>query len=677
MCFPWNHDIVPAIRNFPKDIDELPAILGAEKDEYTPFTNGFYGYGGFEIGKERRTPHDAAVIAHGDTYLAATRRTDDVGVIQLTVIDNERVLDESSRLRKRKRREVNGAEADSNTAGKVARAPPLPNGASARNSPSSEPLTCPSAMRSTTNDNGDVVMRAENMSDTNDDKSDYILQAFEHAKKVKEQKAKAAEKNTNRLLVSVRFGSVSSRSSVLTTPGNDSQDSPLLCQAVLPTRKNRHNISNNKIGESQADRAKWLRRDILSWMHSNTSAGGYVSKLSHNTLPSVMAKKPREVRVGVRLNGKLLSYRPTQDDARTPDAIIDDILGFEDDEPSYASLSQGEQVNSAMCMLDCKKLMEVKLPRPPIIGNSAPRRPPLLNCIPPAICGGTVQVVCAAPGTLERTNISNLFRQQQQGEKKCSVCWTSEGEVKQCNKCGVQVHPSCCAHGGVLVPSNNASTQDMSWMCAVCSEGPKPTTSSLSPSPRKRAKTIPARYQSDMVLGMDLSRSRDSSASSSSVDGALKCSLCPHSGGAMSPIGSGGDWCHEVCRIWSQSKVVEEDEKESSIMPKTMSKCALCGLEGNCVIKCAGSGCTVRFHPMCAMISDMDSSSQQHASTDHRLCSMFTVDLLQSGESLLPVGFCGFHNPCRDVFLYGCYPGGMGSSMRVPTSQTEDSPLGS
>ena len=314
-----------------------------------------------------------------------------------------------------------------------------------------------------------------------------------------------------------------------------------------------------------------------------------------------------------------------------------------------------------MCMLECDKLMDTFVKRP-IVRGSTPYKPPRLDCVPLALGGGSIRVVCTSPGTLKRTCIQDLLRRP---EPKCTVCWTDVGDVKQCSKCGLSAHVTCCSHGGVNVPANNSSTEGMSWMCAVCSFGPKQKQS--SPSPRRRTTNLPMRFQSNVLLGIDLHQTQDTS----SVDEGLKCSLCPHSGGAMSPAG-GTDWSHEVCRIWTRARV-----DQVSVMPRIMAKCALCGLDG-ALIECAGSGCTVRFHPMCAFVSvvedlkrngDIPIPGDNHATRiarDERLCGCFTLDVLECGKSMVPVGFCGFHNPMRERFLYGCYPGGMGTAMRVP-----------
>ena len=306
MCFPWNHSIIPAIRNFPKDIDELPAILHADNEEYTPFDNGVFGYGGFEVGKDRRPSN---CVTHEGTYLAATRRTDDVGVIELTVIDNDCAIEMTSRLRKRRCQDVSdkdGFEATSKVMDASSSKPWTAQiSKNASSSASDSKPASKHAMPSSTCGNADMTSCTENGCHTT--ATDLVLPAFTHAQVVKKQKLCVAKENAQRLLVSVRFGSVSSRSSLFEGNRQDKMIGlrPLLLEAMLPSRKNRNNVYDCDSGELDADRANWLKRDNLSWTESGV--GGYLSKLSGNTLPSIVSKKPREVRVGVKLNDRLLS----------------------------------------------------------------------------------------------------------------------------------------------------------------------------------------------------------------------------------------------------------------------------------------------------------------------------------------------------------------------------------
>ena len=384
-------------------------------------------------------------------------------------------------------------------------------------------------------------------------------------------------------------------------------------------------------------------------------------------------KKPREVRVGVTLNDCLLSYRPG--DAWSPQSVRDNVFAVDERfvkaavDWACSGSSRPRQVNASMCMLDCDQLMgKLTVPQPPRIVNA--RKLPRLDCVPLALQSAAIRVVCTSPGQMKSTCIRQLFCRREKG-RMCSVCWTEDDAVKQCFKCGVLVHTTCCAHGGMMVPPNkmdatNTSSNAYYWMCAICCESPKAPGSA-----RRRTTNLPLRYQSDMLLERDLHQT-------SSREESPKCSLCPHSGGAMSRVGENMRWAHEVCRIWTRKQA-----KSESILPKIMGLCALCGSEDNgALIKCAGSDCTVRFHPMCALITLVDDDDEKNGTDfeesnstrrDEHLCSRFTLDVLQCGKSLLPVGFCGYHNPMRDGTLYGCYPGGMGAAMRIPAYRETES----
>jgi hypothetical protein len=659
MSFPWNHhSILPIIKNFPKDIDELPAIAHADDDEFTPFENGEFGYGGFEVGKDRHVVVPPEGDKDIDEFHAATRRSDDVGVIELTVIDLKSAIDESSRLRKNKRIMLDTVDGS------------VTNGSTSSTALLREPDL---SIQSNSDPSGDQSKAATISNVVNNDQSDKvdaeqsIFQCFQQTQSVKKQKLSLAKENTQRLMVSVRFGSVSSRSSVLHEfhTDEDYAKAPLLCEAVLPSRRprgsNAPKETNSESDTSEVETNR-LKLDNLLWTHANS--GGCSSTLTGSSVLVTSRKKPREVRVGVRLNGSLLSYRTG--DTWSPQFVRDNIFAADDRFVSAAidracgGSSRPRKLNASMCILDCDELMnKVKAPQPHSIVNT--RKLPRLDCVPLALISGAIRVVCTSPGKMKGTCVRELFRRAK--GSVCSVCWTEDAPVKQCSKCGVLAHTTCCAHGGMMVPmdktdalSSNGSDA-YSWNCAVCCESPKEPA-----SPRRRATNLPARYQSNMLLEMNLHQT-------SSREESLKCSLCPHSGGAMSPTGD-MRWTHEVCRIWTRNQAEPE-----STMPKTMGICALCGLEDSgALIKCAGSDCTVRFHPMCALITVVDDDEKNGTvpeesnsnRRDERLCRRFTLDVLQFGESVLAAGFCGFHNPMRDETLCGCYPVGMGTAMRVP-----------
>jgi hypothetical protein len=144
------------------------------------------------------------------------------------------------------------------------------------------------------------------------------------------------------------------------------------------------------------------------------------------------------------------------------------------------------------------------------------------------------------------------------------------------------------------------------------------------------------------------------------------------------------------------------------------------------LIKCAATGCHVMFHPMCAVLatklSDVTTSAKLDISApsndpmeatlrhDHEmeldiaLCQEYTLDVFeieheydktqdeskissssndtlfvvrdnegnayrkQVQSSIVPIGFCGIHNPRRQKSLYGCTPAAdtLKSFIRIP-----------
>lgn len=195
-------------------------------------------------------------------------------------------------------------------------------------------------------------------------------------------------------------------------------------------------------------------------------------------------------------------------------------------------------------------------------------------------------------------------------------------------------------------------------------------------------------------------------------------------------------WVHDVCRVWCDVSTdmtsLEHGGKgrKAKESPGSVGLadafCALCGLtdkgelnEYTGIVKCAASGCSIYFHPMCALyLSKCDEISsksplgdaaayedgdqagnedkpkeyqdqrlQQLLLDDKKLCRQYSLRFAKckipgirrvgkasiksspSAAIVLPVCFCGIHNPKRDRSLYGLYPGGQlidGQVLRVP-----------
>lgn len=303
---------------------------------------------------------------------------------------------------------------------------------------------------------------------------------------------------------------------------------------------------------------------------------------------------------------------------------------------------------------------------------------------------------CALPAHLECCFDSGVFLDEPHKKKwRCAVCMEYYAEEKS----------YCDENIGPMLQSDSREMDGI-------------VRSSVKESKPRRRSKIPDRYNADSFTTIVSSRGRKSSppnvhsieapvshkvtqrGSSENVGyvrPSHKCSLCPHMGGAMSKFHSPKDdkkqWTHEICRIWCQPTGL------FSPVFQVETVCAICGL-GNLgklrsnesvvsLTKCAAKGCHVFFHPMCAtLVSRVPSSSENSLDTtsspvegkknfralnrtiDAELAAQYTfhyvseTDIENKTRSLpheqvgriIPVSFCGWHNPGRELSLFGCPP---------------------
>jgi len=89
------------------------------------------------------------------------------------------------------------------------------------------------------------------------------------------------------------------------------------------------------------------------------------------------------------------------------------------------------------------------------------------------------------------------------------------------------------------------------------------------------------------------------------------------------------------------------------------------------LIRCGAKGCYVSFHPMCAVLSSKlrhdithaDGSKSSHKQDDKDLSKIYSltlVNMMRKTErsngsicSVVPIAFCGIHNPNREDQFYG------------------------
>lgn len=203
-------------------------------------------------------------------------------------------------------------------------------------------------------------------------------------------------------------------------------------------------------------------------------------------------------------------------------------------------------------------------------------------------------------------------------------------------------------------------------------------------------------------------------------------------------------WAHEICRVWSQpSDTDTSSHLRLSSIYQAESSCVICGKghiddfkpvkQEDCTVggatavsseglgvdvgltKCAAKGCNLFFHPMCATLISrvttlpeasagerkkslsLESNARQSCNNamDAELAAQFTFHFLRGireettiqspggkdPDSIIPVAFCGWHNPQRAPSLFGCppfisgiQPNHMLNWIKIPPCLTEVNP---
>lgn len=216
---------------------------------------------------------------------------------------------------------------------------------------------------------------------------------------------------------------------------------------------------------------------------------------------------------------------------------------------------------------------------------------------------------------------SVLLRVLSRETKRCVICWNTENLTKDsarlCQGCHVFAHSSC-----VNVSSQRWTDHD-DWLCSCCAH-----------------------------MGDERT-----------------CSVCHFSEGILLPWKE-NQWIHNVCRTWCGSNATAR-LFSNGLSPKdsTMGSCChLCSKGDSAVVVCLGEGCSVSFHPMCALVASMaeeircfelNEPPPQYTLTMMR--TSFTLEREAAHSKLLPVAFCPYHAP-----VHRCPPMFDSSSVRIP-----------
>jgi hypothetical protein len=375
------------------------------------------------------------------------------------------------------------------------------------------------------------------------------------------------------------------------------------------------------------------------------------------------------------LHATILAQKPASEDATRSATNNSDVVHLDTGD---SALSPGDKrdIISSLMKLDQRKSAEEKKRN----GSSqSVSIRPRFACMP--LEDGVLRTVCLQAGNMTRIAVHQFIREAMMAETRqiCSVCWSDGGDgeecVLECVDCGLLAHSNCCYDKGDFLSNESNEKSVRHWRCAVCKH-----FAGTKPKPR-RALKIPSRFDD---CETNESFHHTSNVSSSKDQGDVPCptcSLCPHRGGAMSQMDADSDkWAHEVCRVWSKDAIFKRSPLSTI--------CALCGTGGAGLTRCAAR-CFVAFHPMCALLASKMGTNEANQTNkkrrnsrhnneqneeDMKLCNEYTLQLVQlsrlevtigsntNGEdadcNVVPIAFCGLHNPRRDASYFGCLPGG-------------------
>jgi hypothetical protein len=626
MSFPWAHKVPPVMKMIPRDIDEMCGIM-------TLGINNFEGLGRFEPLPGSASQPDGAVVA--------SRRSSDPGVIEYST-----------------------------------GFPPTLGQRSAYK----PPLTL-----------------AKHYDDPHV-QGELPLRKFLEVQARKRGHDQLRSSNLTMTKLSFRVGSTSSRSTIFETQNDNA---PLLLSAELPSEVQdgkRMNPSKaaeislslgtynyqpraglklseggRKSSEGKVDdRVKAGRTRRIWAVPENPSQRSFKSILNGEQIENGAQKRPRSVKVGVRLNGALVAGSSVSGSPITSEKDFHAAIEVAGNAPP-AKRPETRQVQIYTTRLMANTIKERTNPqnpeRPASFTVSMQKSwvenifelevmPAQIECF--ASQDGLIYTVCEKRGRISARSFpksvvaairngngnegatacaSALMDITSMERKICNVCWSAtaaDGAVLSCNGCGLTVHRSCYGCG--------IKQQETCWNCDVCKEFVAESPGNVPTSDQCRQR----RWD-------------------------ISCSMCMEKGGSLAR--SHGYWIHDTCRIWGASEIHP---------PPT---CTLCSRVSRPLIRCAAKNCQIMFHPRCALIvsnaADLRRQNSKkpaadkaavmieedtYLTTQYRLATLEVTTGGSHDPKRLPIGFCGFHNPSRRRDLQGLYPGGKGleGAIRIP-----------
>lgn len=237
--------------------------------------------------------------------------------------------------------------------------------------------------------------------------------------------------------------------------------------------------------------------------------------------------------------------------------------------------------------------------------------------------GGMLECTDAQPS---QKSSSVLLRTLATETSRCAICWNnlSKGFLFTCQGCNVSAHSTC-----VNIANERSMDRD-DWLCSSCAH----------------------------------------------VGEERICGLCNFSEGILRPWKE-NQWIHNICRTWcgidGTKPVFADGNTDNDIL--LGASCHLCSKEGTPVVMCFGVGCSMRFHPMCALVASM--AQEIRCFELNVLPSKYTLTMMRTSFSsgrqptltkVLPVAFCPYHTPRQ-----GCDPVFESSTVRIPPRRREKS----
>ena len=724
MDFPWMHGEQPVMKNMAFDIDEMPNILTIDDGMNTPFEKGTFGYGKFETGKN---PKGGSPISKpNDDIRRAARRSRDPGIIELTTIKSSCDSDNASQHHRQRYLTAGSALPTLD----VVRLPSSLFDSGGLSHPSTNGTMDDSIIL----DDASLQLRQYRYTQAEQMRKIAIAECKTAKKFISVRFGCVSSRKTIfepflKPDVSVDSEELNAIGKYCRHPILVNAFLPLEIvngrhfntgeAKTIADSLGSYDIRNSSASSHKEDQTgKEDRKRICTgrtrilWTkeHAKDKRNRIVTSiLSGSILEPGTFKRSRDVRVAIKLNGEVLS-NDIWETSRSPKSVVDRALTPPDTLVTVDAGILERTINAAItgvagalggrskrpmsnapicvpnkkvCLLDCsgfiRRLIRNRNNTPDelqgllsIQHEGRSFLSPRFECLPTA--DGTIRLTCISFGTLAPCWIPSVI---QAYPPSCTICnfENNEEKVEVCKTCGVAVHLQCYRKQGECYLTGESERD--SWHCASCSNSQKERQRTSASdnlvvtvvNTRRRSIKVPARFRNDVkeqtedVTDEPLQNSR------------RQCAMCPHTGGAMNA--DGNDWVHDVCRVWSSSK------------RNTSTRCVYCGETSSVgVTKCAGNRCSIYFHPMCAILvskmatksvhppekvlsMDLPNRKQQDIYLSTQATLKFMHCNLGKSSTVIPVAFCGYHNPLREPTFYGCYPAGqwIGESVRIPPSR--------